>query len=98
MVLLASLLLFALAGIVAVVGLIVPAWRVAPAELVVASGDPERGKLIIRGSGCMACHVIPGIAGAQHFVNVYEAGDYWLLAVFLWLPISTVIYVGPRWL
>ena len=69
MVLFASLLLLALAGIVAVVGLIVPAWRAAPAELVVAGGDPGRGKLIIRGSGCMACHVIPGIAGAQGLVG-----------------------------
>jgi hypothetical protein len=61
MVLLASLLLLALAGIVAVVGLIVPAWRAAPAAWAVAGGDPERGKV-----------------------------------VFLWLPISTVICVGPR--
>jgi hypothetical protein len=26
-----------------------------------------------------------------------EAGDYWPLGLLLWLAISTVIYVGPRW-
>jgi len=68
MVLLASLLLLGIAGSVAVVGLLGPAER-APPELTVAGGDPERGRRIISQSGCPACHVIPGIAGAQAWVG-----------------------------
>lgn len=37
-----------------------------------------------------------GMAEGQRFMNVYESGDYWLLAVFLWLPTWFVIYVAPR--
>jgi cytochrome c len=68
-VLLASLLLLGIAGSIAAVGLLGPARREPPPELVVAGGDPERGRQIIRRSGCTACHVIPGIAGAQGLVG-----------------------------
>jgi hypothetical protein len=46
----------------------------------------------------LAAFIFGGAVEGRRFVNVYEAGDCWLLALFLWLPISTVIYVGPRWL
>ena len=68
-VLLGSMLLLVIAGILAAVGLLGPAMREPPPELVVAGGDPERGKEIIRRSGCTACHIIPGIAGAQGLVG-----------------------------
>lgn len=32
----------------------------------------------------------------RRLMNAYEAGDYWLLAVVLWLATWTVIYVAPR--
>lgn len=37
-----------------------------------------------------------GTAEGQRFMNVYESGDYWLLAAFLWLLTWLVIYVAPR--
>ena len=37
-----------------------------------------------------------GLAEGQRFVNVYESGDYWLLAVTLWLATWLVIYVAPH--
>ena len=68
-VLLASLLLLGIAGSVAVVGLLGRAEREVPPQLTVAGGDPERGRRIIAQSGCPACHVIPGIAGAEGLVG-----------------------------
>jgi cytochrome c2 len=68
-VLIVSSLLLVVAGVVVVVGLLRPAERDPPPELVVAGGDPERGKEVIRRSGCSACHVIPGIAGANGLVG-----------------------------
>jgi cytochrome c len=83
-VLFASLLLLALIGTAAVVGLLRPSDSDATGELAVfAGGDPERGKEMIQQSGCPACHSIPGIAGANgqvgppldHFAGrVYVAG------------------------
>lgn len=32
---------------------------------VVTNGDPERGKVVIDAAGCGACHVVPGVRGAQ---------------------------------
>jgi cytochrome c1 len=68
-ILLASLLLLGVAGVVAMVGPLGPAERQPRPEQTVAGGDPERGRQIITRSGCMACHVIPGIAGAQGLVG-----------------------------
>jgi cytochrome c len=68
-VLIGSLLLLVVAGIVVVVGLLGRSERDAPPELVVAGGDPERGKEVIVRSGCSACHVIPGIRGADGLVG-----------------------------
>jgi cytochrome c len=68
-VLLASLLLLGIAGSVAVVGLLGLAEREVPPQLAVAGGDPERGRRIIAQRGCAACHVIPGVAGAQGLVG-----------------------------
>ncbi|HSA79890.1 MAG TPA: c-type cytochrome [Geminicoccaceae bacterium] len=67
--LLGSLLLVGVAGAVAALALVGPDGRAPPPELVVAGGDPERGKNVIRRSGCSACHVIPGIAGADGLVG-----------------------------
>jgi cytochrome c len=68
-VLLASLLLLGIAGSIVVIGLLAPAERKPPLQLAVAGGDPERGRWIIRGGSCPACHVIPGIAGAEGLVG-----------------------------
>ena len=68
-VILGSLLLLGGAGVVAGVGLSGPGGRAPPPELVVAGGDPGRGAAVIRRSGCGACHVIPGIAGAGGLVG-----------------------------
>ena len=57
------------AGIVAGVAMLGPAERDPPPQLMVAGGDPDRGKEVIRRSGCSACHVIPGIAGADGLVG-----------------------------
>jgi cytochrome c len=83
-VLLASLLLLALIGMAAVVGVLRPGDSDATGGLsVFTGGDPERGKETIRQSGCAACHSIPGIKGANgqvgppldHFARrVYVAG------------------------
>lgn len=35
------------------------------------------------------------VDGAR-LMNMYEAGDYWLLAISLWLATWAVIYVAPR--
>lgn len=35
----------------------------------VAGGDPLRGTLAIQSYGCGACHVVPGIAGANSLVG-----------------------------
>lgn len=32
----------------------------------------------------------------RRYMNAYEAGDYWLLAVVLWLATWVVIYIAPR--
>jgi cytochrome c len=68
-VVLVSLLVLGLAGGIAGVGLVGPAGRAPPPALVVAGGDPELGKDVIRRNGCGACHVIPGIAGADGLVG-----------------------------
>jgi hypothetical protein len=36
--------------------------------------------------------------GATSYMNVYDSGDYWLLAAFLWLATWLVAYVSPRFL
>ena len=36
-----------------------------PAPLTGVTGDPERGKLLLRQYGCGACHTIPGVAAAK---------------------------------
>jgi cytochrome c len=47
-------------------------------------GDPETGRVKIRNYGCHACHMIPGVSGAQSWVGpplihwsrrVYIAGE-----------------------
>lgn len=38
------------------------------AAIQVAGGDPERGRTLVRSFGCVACHVVPGVAG--HGSNV----------------------------
>jgi cytochrome c len=46
-----------------------------PPAMQVAGGEAERGKTAIQRYGCVACHVIPGIAG--HSANVGPPlGDY----------------------
>jgi len=40
----------------------------------ITGGTPARGAELIRGFGCGACHVIPGIAGAQGEVGPPLAG------------------------
>ncbi|MBI0538752.1 hypothetical protein D9599_24655 [Roseomonas sp. KE2513] len=40
-----------------------------PAALRVAGGDPARGREVAQASGCGACHVIPGIRGAQSWAG-----------------------------
>jgi hypothetical protein len=57
----AGLLLLILAGIATAVGLLGPAERNRPPQLMVAGGDPTRGERVIRRSGCTACHVIPAL-------------------------------------
>ncbi len=37
--------------------------------MVVAGGNPERGREAIRQLGCGSCHVIPGISGANSTVG-----------------------------
>jgi cytochrome c len=65
-VLLAGLLLLALIGTTAGVGLLRSNVSDATRELVVvAGGDPERGKKTIRQSGCPTCHTIPGVREAK---------------------------------
>ncbi len=34
----------------------------------IAGGDPDRGKALIRHYGCGACHTIPGVRGANSLV------------------------------
>jgi hypothetical protein len=61
----------------------------------------DLGRLLIAAAlvvWVLAGFIFSGAVEGRRFLNVYEAGDYWLLAVFLWLSISTVIYVRPRWL
>ncbi len=41
----------------------------APAPLRAAGGDAERGRAVIADAGCGACHVIPGVRGAQSWVG-----------------------------
>jgi cytochrome c len=61
--LLAGLLLLALIGATAAVGQFRSSLSDATRELVVvAGGDPERGKETIRQNGCPSYHTIPGIA------------------------------------
>src|SRR6185437_8681463 len=36
---------------------------------VATEGNPENGKQIIRGSGCGACHMIPGVGDARGLVG-----------------------------
>jgi cytochrome c2 len=40
-----------------------------PKGLPVPGGDPERGKLAITTYGCGACHVVPGVRGANGLVG-----------------------------
>jgi cytochrome c1 len=63
------LVLLIVAGIAAAVGLLGSSERDLAPELTIAGGDPQRGKQVIRRSGCIACHVIPGIAGADGLVG-----------------------------
>lgn len=37
----------------------------------------------------------PRVEG-RRYMNVYDSGDYWLLAAFLWLATWLVAYVSPR--
>ena len=46
----------------------------------------------------LAVFMFSGPAEGRRFTNVYEAGDYWLLAIALWLSTWAVIYLAPRWL
>ena len=32
-------------------------------------GEPERGRALIRQYGCSACHLVPGVAGAEGLVG-----------------------------
>jgi cytochrome c1 len=69
-VLLAGLLLPALIGTTAVMGLLRSNESDATRELlVVAGGDQERGKETIRQNGCPGCHTIPGIAEGKGLVG-----------------------------
>lgn len=44
----------------------------------------------------LAVYMYRGVVEGRRYMNAYEAADYWLLAVFLWLPTWFVIYVAPR--
>jgi cytochrome c len=69
-ILLAGLLLLALIGTTAGVGLLRSNVSDATRELVVvAGGDPERGKKTIRQNACPSCHTIPGVAEAKGLVG-----------------------------
>ena len=46
----------------------------------------------------LAAFMFGGPVEGRRFMNVYEAGDYWLLAIALWLATWAVVYVAPRWL
>ena len=37
-----------------------------------------------------------GVVEGRRFMNAYESGDYWMLAVALWLASWAVVYVAPR--
>jgi cytochrome c1 len=37
--------------------------------MVVAGGDPARGRQAISAYGCGACHLVPGVTGAQGMVG-----------------------------
>ena len=39
-----------------------------PAHLAIPGADPARGKALIGAFGCGACHVVPGVAGANGLV------------------------------
>jgi cytochrome c len=68
--LLAGLLLLALIGATAAVGQFRSSLSDATRELVVvAGGDPERGKETIRQNGCPSYHTIPGIAEGKELVG-----------------------------
>lgn len=45
-----------------------------PADRRVLDGDPERGRQLIADVGCGACHVIPGVGGANGIVGPSLAG------------------------
>jgi cytochrome c2 len=38
-------------------------------EVPVDLGDPERGRIALRGFGCGSCHMIPGVPGARGMVG-----------------------------
>jgi heme/copper-type cytochrome/quinol oxidase subunit 3 len=44
----------------------------------------------------LTIYMYTGVIEGRRFMNVYESGDYWLLAVFLWLAAWAVVYVAPR--
>lgn len=47
-----------------------------------AGGDPAQGKQLIRGYGCGACHIIPGIQDARGLVGppLFEFGQRTMIA------------------
>ncbi|HSK40421.1 MAG TPA: c-type cytochrome [Arenibaculum sp.] len=40
-----------------------------PPRLLVAGGDPERGRVLVADYGCPACHLIPGVRGPEGVVG-----------------------------
>jgi mono/diheme cytochrome c family protein len=64
----AALALLAAGGIVALAGCESRPGRV-DATVEVAGGDPAQGPGLMRAYGCIACHTIPGVRGADTWVG-----------------------------
>lgn len=49
---------------------------------IATTGNAQRGKQLIRGYGCGACHIIPGIRSARGLVGppLFEFGDRTIIA------------------
>lgn len=71
----------------------------------VAGGNPDRGKVAIQTFGCGACHMIPGIDGAQGTVGpplmyfgrrVYIAGEVPNTTAFLMQWIQSPQSIEPK--
>jgi cytochrome c2 len=56
------------AVLIVVVGFNVAVWGLhrhpTPPALYIPGANPERGQLLIRDYGCVACHTVPGVRGA----------------------------------